>query len=82
MGDRVFLQNAAGKGSTLQERVMCLNADTGKLIWEYKFNVFSTDVPTHRTGWASPAGDPTTGNVYAFGVGGTVLGLSNDGKLL
>jgi outer membrane protein assembly factor BamB len=82
MGDRVFLQNPAGKGATLQERVMCLNADTGKLVWEYRFNVFSSDVPTHRTGWASPCGDPTTGNVYALGVGGTLIGLSNDGKLL
>src|ERR1051325_11222748 len=57
LGDRVFLQNAAGKGETLQERVMCLNADTGKPIWEYKFNVFLSDVPPHRVGWASPAAD-------------------------
>src|SRR5215470_5240166 len=82
MGDRVYLQNVAGKGETEQERVMCFNADTGKLLWEHKFNVYLSDVPPHRVGWASPVGDPTTGNVYVFGVGGNLLGLSRDGKLL
>src|SRR6185503_4735820 len=82
MGDRVFLQNSAGKGETLQERVMCLNADNGKVIWEHRFNVYLSDVPPHRVGWASPVGDPATGNVYAFGVGGTLLALSNDGKVI
>ncbi|HVG34560.1 MAG TPA: PQQ-binding-like beta-propeller repeat protein [Pyrinomonadaceae bacterium] len=82
MGDRVFLQNSAGSGETLQERVVCLNADTGKLLWEHRFNVYLSDVPPHRVGWASPVGDPSTGNVYVLGVGGTLLSLSRDGKLL
>jgi outer membrane protein assembly factor BamB len=82
MGDRLFLQNASGKGEMLRERIICLNADTGKLVWEHLFNVYSSDVPPHRTGWASPVGDPATGNVYGFGVGGTLIGLSGDGKLL
>lgn len=80
MGDRVFLQNSAGKGDSLQERVMCFNADTGKALWEYRFNIYLSDVPPHRVGWASPVGDPASGNVYALGVGGTLLALSNDGK--
>jgi outer membrane protein assembly factor BamB len=82
MGNRVYLQNPSGHGATLQERVMALDADTGKLVWEYKFNVFQSDVPPHRVGWASPAADPETGNIYALGVGATVLALSKDGKLL
>jgi outer membrane protein assembly factor BamB len=82
MGDRVYLQNIAGKGETEQERIMCFNADTGKLLWEHRFNVYLSDVPPHRVGWASPVGDPTTGNVYVFGVGGTLLGLNRDGKVL
>jgi len=82
MGDRVFLQNAVGSGETLQERVVCLNADTGKLLWEHRFNVYLSDVPPHRVGWASPVGDPSSGNVYVLGVGGTLLSLSGDGKLL
>jgi outer membrane protein assembly factor BamB len=82
MGDRVYLQNTAGKGETEQERVMCFNADTGKLLWEHRFNVYLSDVPPHRVGWASPVGDPSTGNVYVFGVGGNLIGLNRDGKVL
>jgi len=82
MGDRVYLQNTAGQGETEQERIMCFNADTGKLLWEHRFNIYLSDVPPHRVGWASPVGDPATGNVYVFGVGGSLLGLNRDGKVL
>src|SRR6186997_3417667 len=82
MGNRVYVQNPSGLGDRLQERVMALDADTGKVIWEYKFNVFQSDVPPHRVGWASPAADPETGNIYALGVGASVIALSKDGKLL
>jgi outer membrane protein assembly factor BamB len=82
MGDRVYVQNSVGKGENLQERVVALNAETGKMVWEHRFNVYLSDVPPHRVGWASPVGDPATGNVYAFGVGGTLISLNRDGKLL
>ena len=82
MGNHVYLQNTAGKGELEQERVMCFNADTGKLIWEHRFNIYLSDVPPHRVGWASPAGDPQTGNIYVFGVGGSLLSLNKDGKVL
>lgn len=82
LGDHLYLQNTAGKGESLQERIMCFNADTGKVLWEHRFNIYLSDVPPHRVGWASPAADPATGNVYVFGVGGTLMGLSRDGKVL
>jgi outer membrane protein assembly factor BamB len=82
LGDHLYLQNTAGKGETEQERVMCFNADTGKLLWEYKFNLFQSDVPPHRVGWASPAADPETGNVYVFGVNNLLTALTQDGKKL
>ena len=59
-----------------------LDAETGKVLWEYRCNVYHSDVPPHRVGWASPVVDRDTGNVYAFGVGGTLLGLNRDGKRL
>ena len=58
MGNRLYLMNTIGKDATLQERVMCLNADTGKVLWEYAYNVFLSDVPPHRASWASPCGRP------------------------
>ncbi|MEO7649987.1 MAG: PQQ-binding-like beta-propeller repeat protein, partial [Bryobacteraceae bacterium] len=82
VGDHVYLQNTSGKGVTLRERLMCFHADTGKVLWEHSFNVFMSDVPTHRVGWASPVGDSTTGNVYVFGGGGSLLAFSSAGKVL
>jgi len=82
MGNRVYVQNPSGRGTNLQERVMALDADTGRVVWEYKFNIFQSDVPPHRIGWASPAADPETGNIYALSGGAQVIALSPDGKLL
>ena len=82
MGDRVYLQNAVGKGETLQERVVALDVDTGKLIWEHRFNIYLSDVPPHRVGWPSPVGDPATSNIYAFGVGGNLISLDRAGKVI
>ncbi len=82
MNNRVFMFNSAGEGETMQERVLCLDADTGNKLWEYRFNVYSTDVPPRRIAWSSPVGDPTTGNVYAFGGSNDLVALSFDGKLL
>src|ERR1051325_484778 len=82
MGNRVYVQNPSGRGADPQERVMALDADTGKLVWEYKFNIFQSDVPAHRVGWASPSADPETGNIYSFGVNNLLTALSRDGKKL
>ncbi len=79
---RVYLITGSGSGATLQERVVALDAATGKLTWEYRWNVYHSDVPPHRIGWASPVGDPATGNVYVFGSGGSLLSLSSEGKVL
>jgi outer membrane protein assembly factor BamB len=82
MGNHVYVQNPSGRDAELQERVMCLDADTGKVLWEYKFNNFQSDVPSHRIAWASPSIDPQTGNVYVLGSGAMVIALSKDGKPL
>ncbi|MBZ5604905.1 MAG: PQQ-binding-like beta-propeller repeat protein [Acidobacteriia bacterium] len=82
MGNHLYVQNPVGRGAEEQERVMCLDPDTGKMIWEYRFNMFQSDAPAHRVGWASPAIDTDTGNVFAIGSGGFVVALSKDGKRL
>ena len=80
------VKDANGKISdvpeSIQERVMCLDADTGKLIWQYKFNVWHTDIVTVRLGWTNLAGDPETGNVYAHGTQGMLFCFDRDGKIL
>ena len=82
MGDRVYVQNPVGRGAALQERVMALDAASGKVIWEYKVNVYQSDVPAHRIAWASPAVDPDTGNIYILTGGAEAIALSPDGKRL
>src|SRR5260370_5014924 len=81
-GDRLYVMNSTGAGSTLQERLMCLNADTGQVIWEHNMNVYESDVPPHRLSWGAPVIDPETGNVYSLGVGGYLAGFTRDGTPL
>jgi outer membrane protein assembly factor BamB len=81
-GDRLYLQNGVGSGAELQERLMAFNADTGKVLWEHKYNLYTSDVPPHRIAWASPAVDPATGNVFAFSGNGHLFAFSPDGKVL
>src|SRR4029450_1972825 len=82
MGNGVYGQNPAELGAMLQERVRALDTDTGKVVGEYRFHIFQSDVTTHRVECASPAADPETGNIYALSVGAEVIALSKDGKLL
>ena len=82
MGDRLYVQNPVGRGPALQERVMALDTTTGKVIWEYKVNIYQSDVPAHRIAWASPAVDPETGNIYILTGGAEAIALSRDGKRL
>jgi outer membrane protein assembly factor BamB len=80
VGNRLYLENTSGSGANEQERLMCFNADTGQLLWEYKFNLYQSDVPAHRVAWAAPVVDLETGNVYSFGVNNLLTALTRDGK--
>ncbi len=61
-----------------QEKVVCADAATGKMLWENKFNVYLSDVPAERVGWSSCVGDPATGRIYALGVCGLFQCLDGD----
>ncbi|MGE4657870.1 MAG: PQQ-binding-like beta-propeller repeat protein, partial [Gammaproteobacteria bacterium] len=65
-------------GTEFGEKVICVDAASGKSLWENSFNVWLSDVPKERVGWSSVVGDPQTGNVYALGVCGYFQCL--DGK--
>jgi outer membrane protein assembly factor BamB len=80
--DRVYLYTAAGDTAHRQERLVALDAATGKTTWEQRFSVYLTDIPAHRVAWASPSVDPATGNIYTFGGNAHLRGFSPDGKLL
>ena len=62
------------------ERIMCFDADTGKVLWEKKFNVFHTDIVSSRLGWTTLTADPEKERVYAHTTGGFLYCLDKDGK--
>ncbi len=64
----------------LGERVVCLDAATGRLLWQRRYNVYLTDVVESRLGWAQMAGDPETGYLYAHLTGGELVCLDRDGR--
>ncbi len=82
MNGRVYVNGRTGEGVNKQRHIACFDAETGKLIWEHKLNVFHTSVPFTRVEWGNLAGDPETGNVYLFGVDGWFVCFDKDGKIL
>jgi outer membrane protein assembly factor BamB len=60
------------------EKTVCLNAETGELIWESIHNIFLSDAPSERVGWSSVIADPETDRVFVLGLGCTFQCL--DGK--
>ena len=82
-GDRIYINSPTpGNPSATQERLIAIDAETGKVVWERRFNLFLSDVPQHRASWASPAVDPETGNIYLFTVAAQLVCVSPDGKVL
>ena len=65
-----------------QERVTCMDAETGKILWEHRSNIFLTDIVTNRVGWGVPCADPETGYVYTHGTQGFLTCFGEDGKVL
>ncbi|MDA2925677.1 PQQ-like beta-propeller repeat protein [Acidobacteria bacterium AH-259-G07] len=82
LNGRVYVIGRAGEGINKQERVACFDAESGKLLWEHRLNVFLTTVPFPRVGWANLTGDPETGNIYAHGVAGLFVCFDGDGKVI
>ncbi len=63
---------------TESEKVVCINAATGKLVWERRINIYLCEVPDTRVGWSCCAGDPDTGRVYVQSVCGYFCCLEGD----
>ncbi len=82
MDGRLFAITPVGEGVGRRERVLCLDAETGRKIWEYSFNVFHTDIVENRVGWTALVGDPATGRIYAHATGGEFFCFDRDGGLI
>ena len=75
---RIYVLHLTGEGETWQEEVVCMDAESGKVLWRYAFNIFLTDIPSTRVGWSNPCVDPETGNVIVHGVQGVFVCLDKD----
>ena len=64
-----------------REQVVCWDED-GTELWRDKFNVFKTDIPSPRVGWAAMCGDEETGYVYSHSVCGMLKCYDADGKIV
>src|SRR6187399_927632 len=81
-GNRLYLNSPVGDLANTQERLVAIDAETGKVIWERRFSLYLSDVPQHRASWASPAVDPETGNIYMFTVAAQLICVAPDGTVL
>lgn len=76
MGGRLFtLVRHAPETAEEAEKVICLDARTGKKIWENIFNVYLSDVPAERVGWSAVVADPESNTVFAHGVCGVFTAI-------
>ncbi len=76
MGGRLFtLVRHAPETAEEAEKVICLDARTGKKLWENIFNVYLSDVPAERVGWSSVVADPESNTVFAHGVCGVFTAI-------
>lgn len=64
----------------VQETLLCLDANTGKKIWEKRFSDYISDVVYNRYGIGSPVIDPETGNVYLQTSNGHCAAFTPDGE--
>src|SRR2546425_7005443 len=79
---RLYLQAIVGDLATTQERLVAIDAESGKILWDRRFSLYLSDVPQRRAAWASPAVDPETGNIYVFTVAAELICVSPEGKVL
>jgi outer membrane protein assembly factor BamB len=79
-GDRLYVFSGTGEGVMQREQLACLDANSGKLIWQRYENVYLTDIPAARLGWPSPVIDPETGAIFVHFTGGLFVAFDRDGN--
>jgi outer membrane protein assembly factor BamB len=82
MNGKLYIIQGVGEGVHEGEQVVCFDEKTGSKLWEYRVNVFHTDIVSTRLGWTTLTADPEAGYVYAHTTGGHLLCLDAAGKLV
>ena len=79
---KLYILGFVGDGTDLQEGLFCMDAETGKPLWDAKFNDFLSDTIYNRYASSSPCIDAETNNVYMQGSQGMLACFTADGKPL
>lgn len=77
---KVYALGYQGQGPDLQEVLFCADAETGKKLWERRFNDFISDITYDRYAIGGPTIDPETGNVFVLTSAGELASFTPDGK--
>ena len=77
-GNKVYVLGYEGAGPNLQQVLRCVEADTGRKIWEERFNDFLSDTVYERYSIGSPVIDRETGNVYVLTTAGEFVAFTGD----
>ncbi|MCW8133922.1 MAG: PQQ-binding-like beta-propeller repeat protein, partial [Planctomycetota bacterium] len=77
---KVYAFGYRGEGSDQHEVLACIDAETGKKIWEKEFTDFLSDIIYSRYSIGEPAIDRETGNVYVLTSPGLFCCFTPDGK--
>lgn len=81
-GDRIYQFGYYGVTGDLQEALVCMDAASGKVIWERRYSDFISDIVYNRYGVGAACVDRETGNVYFQTSPGLLLGFDKDGNRL
>ncbi|MBI3269030.1 MAG: PQQ-binding-like beta-propeller repeat protein [Planctomycetes bacterium] len=79
---KLYVLGYRGDGPDLQELLVCLDAKTGKLLWEHGSSDFLSDTVYNRYAIGAPTVDAETANVYYLTAPGLFHCRTADGKLL
>jgi outer membrane protein assembly factor BamB len=82
MAGKLYILQGTGEGLYEGEQVVCFDEKSGQKLWDYRVNVFHTDIVSARLGWTTLTADPAADYVYAHTTGGDLLCLDSTGKLV
>lgn len=79
---RVYTIGYDGDGAEIEELLICLDENTGKMIWEHRFKEFLTDIIYSRFSIGSPVIDAETSSVLCMSSSGLLSCFTRDGELI
>ena len=81
-GGKAYQFGYYGVEDELQEALVCLDATSGKVLWDRRHSDFVSDIVYNRYGVGAACVDPATGNVYFQTSPGLLIGYDSDGNKL